>query len=87
MFKGKYKFASNKIGKYQRRGKIKDRRNNIYMYGKCPKIWDTKVSDKETCANRADPDQTAPSNLIRVYTVCHSTCIFGKLLHKKQNFG
>ena len=30
-----------------------------------------KFSDRQVCANSADPDQT----LIRVYTVCHSVCI------------
>ena len=30
------------------------------MYGKCPKISNTKVSDKRTYANSADPDQTVP---------------------------
>ena len=29
-------------------------------YGKCPKNSNTKVSDKMTYANSADPDQTAP---------------------------
>ena len=36
---------------------------------------DPKFSDRYACANSADPDQTAPSSLIRVYTVCHSVCI------------
>ena len=37
-------------------------------------------------ANSVDPDQTAPEggNLIRVYTVCHSTKYFKKQLRKKQ---
>ena len=30
------------------------------LYCKCPKILDTKVSDKMTYANNVDPDQTAP---------------------------
>ena len=29
-------------------------------YVKCPKIYNTKVSDKMTYANSADSDQTAP---------------------------
>ena len=33
-----------------------------------------KFSDRQVWANSVDPDQT-PS-LIRVYTVCHSVCIF-----------
>ena len=31
-----------------------------FTYGKFPKISYTKVSDKMTCANSADSDQTAP---------------------------
>ena len=31
-----------------------------------------KFSDRYVWANSADPDQTAPSSLIKVYTVCHS---------------
>ena len=34
-----------------------------------------KFSDRQVWANSADPDQTAPRSLIRVYTVCHSVCI------------
>ena len=34
-----------------------------------------KFSDRYAWANSADPDQTARSSLIRVYTVCHSVCI------------
>ena len=34
-----------------------------------------KTHTKYTWANSADPDQTARSSLIRVYTVCHSVCI------------
>ena len=34
-----------------------------------------KFSDRQVWANSADPDQTAPSSLISVYTVCHSVCI------------
>ena len=33
-------------------------------YGKCPKISNTKLSDKMTYANSADPDQTAPSGAV-----------------------
>ena len=32
----------------------------IYIYGKCPKILCTKISDKMANANIADPDQSAP---------------------------
>ena len=30
------------------------------IYGKCPKILHTKVSDKMAYENSAEPDQTAP---------------------------
>ena len=33
-------------------------------YSKCPKISNTKVSDKMTYANNADPDQTAPEGAV-----------------------
>ena len=33
-------------------------------YGKCPKISNTKVSDKMPYANSADPDQTAPEGAV-----------------------
>ena len=36
---------------------------------------DPKFLDRYAWANSADPDQTAPSSLIRFYTVCHSVCI------------
>ena len=35
-----------------------------WLYGKCPKISYTKVSDKIAYANSADPDQTAPEGAI-----------------------
>ena len=35
---------------------------------------DPKFLDRQVSANSADPDQTAPLN--RVYTVCHTVCIF-----------
>ena len=38
--------------------------NMVYMYSKCPKISNTKVSDKMTYANSADPDQTAPKGAV-----------------------
>ena len=34
------------------------------MYGKYPKISNTKVSDKITYANSADADQTAPEGAV-----------------------
>ena len=33
-------------------------------YNKCPKISNTKVSEKMTYANSADPDQTAPKGAV-----------------------
>ena len=33
-------------------------------YGKCSKNSNTKVSDKMTYANSADPDQTAPEGAV-----------------------
>ena len=35
-----------------------------------------KFSDRQFRVNSVDPDQTAPSSLIRVYTVYYSVCIF-----------
>ena len=35
-----------------------------YGYGKCPKISNTKFSDKKVYANSADPDQTAPEGVV-----------------------
>ena len=54
--------------------------HEVKMYGKCPKILYTKVSDKIAYANSVDPDQTAllRSSLIMIYTVCHSTKYFKK---------
>ena len=49
-----------------------------YMYSICPKIPYTKVSDKLTYENGADPDQTAPD------TVCHATKYFKTQLPKKS---
>ena len=37
---------------------------------------DPKFSDEQVWANSVDPDQMAPSSLIRVHTVCHVVCIF-----------
>ena len=36
----------------------------IYTEGKCPKISNTKVADKMTFADSADPDQTAPEGAV-----------------------
>ena len=38
--------------------------NMNIIYGKCPKISNTKVPDKMTYANSADPDQAAPSGAV-----------------------
>ena len=39
-------------------------KSKIVDYGKCPKNSNTKVSDKMTYANSADPDQTAPEGAV-----------------------
>ena len=44
----------------------------------------TKVSDKIAYENSSDPDQTAPSSLMRVYTVSSLTNSFKKQLHRKH---
>ena len=36
----------------------------VPYYIKCPKILNSKVSDKMTCVNSADPDQTAPEGAV-----------------------
>ena len=56
-------------------------------YCKCPKNSNTKVSDKMTYANSADPDQTAPEGAVWSGSVCHSTKYFKKQVHKKHNLG
>ena len=45
------------------------------LFSKDLSKW-SEFSDRQVLANSADPDQTALSSLIRVYTVCHSACIF-----------
>ena len=57
-------------------------------YHKCPKISDTRVSDKMVYANNADPDWECSfkSSLIRVFFVYHSAKYFMKQLHKKAKF-
>ena len=42
------------------------------------------MADKMVYANRADPGQTTPSSLIRVYAVCYSTKYVKKQLHKNK---
>ena len=44
----------------------------------CPNIYRNvpKFSYRLVWANSADPDQTARSSLIRVYTICNFFCIF-----------
>ena len=39
---------------------LKNLRAQCGNYGKCPKILNTKVSNKMALANSADQDQTAP---------------------------
>ena len=36
----------------------------LCKYGKCPKIFNTKFSDKMAYANSAHPDQTAPEGAV-----------------------
>ena len=40
------------------------------IYGKCPKISYTKVSDKKAYANSVDPDQTAPWGAVSTSIWC-----------------
>ena len=40
------------------------KQNKINKYGKCPKNSNTKASDKMTCANSVNPDQTAPEGAV-----------------------
>ena len=61
------------------------------MYGKCPKISNSKVSDKKVYANSADPDQTAPegavwsgSTLYDIWlSILRNKCLKSKLLSQK----
>ena len=59
--------------------------NHLEDYGKCPKILNTKVSDKMIYVNSADPDQTAVwpgSKLFAIpLSILRNNCI------KKQNLG
>ena len=52
---------------------------NTTLYRNDPKFLDTQA-----LANSADPDQTAPSSLIRVYTVCHSICTLCTIFSVKR---
>ena len=57
----------------------------IFMYGKCPKILYTSVSDKIVYANSSDPDQTAPEGAVwsgsTLFTIALS------ILREKQKLG
>ena len=53
--------------------KSSDTASPNHIYGKCPKIQYTNISDKKSYANSADPYQ---SSLIIVYKVCHYTTNF-----------
>ena len=55
-------------------------------YGKSPKILNTKLCDKMTYANSADPDQTAPA-VWSGSTLFVIPLYFKNLLHKKQSLG
>ena len=56
------------------------------VYSKCPKISNTKISDKMPYANSADPDQTAPERTVlsasSLFTIPLS--IFKRRMHKKK---
>ena len=52
----------------------------LLEYSKYPKISNTKVSDKMTHANSADPDQTAPEG-----TVCSGSTLFAFTLSISRN--
>ena len=60
---------------------------NGKQYGKCPKILNTKVSDKMAYANSVDPDQTAPGEAVWSGSTLFAIpiCNFKKQLHKKRN--
>ena len=47
-----------------RKGKFVHRPSKMTCYGKCSKNSNSKVSDKMTYANSADPDQTAPERAV-----------------------
>ena len=57
----------------------------IVMYGKCPEILYTEVSEKMAYTNSTDLGLQVQSD--QVYTVCRSTQNFKKQLHKIQNQG
>ena len=52
-------------------------------YGKCPKILNTKVTDKMTYTKSEDPDQKEQSD--QGLHCFHSTKYFKKQMHKNQN--
>ena len=68
--------------------KLMDERKTVY--GKCPKISNTKVSDKMIYANSADPDQTAPEGAVwsgsRLFaiplSILSNRCIKSKIMAK-----
>ena len=60
------------------------------MHSKCPNILNTKVSDKMSYANSADPDQTAKgavwsgSTLLAIaLSIIRNNCIKSKISAKK----
>ena len=64
--------------------------NMNIIYGKCPKISNTKVSDKMTYANKQCKPRSGSSfrsSLIKIYNVKQSTKHFKQQVHKKQNLG
>ena len=61
----------------------------LSQYGKCPKITNTKVSDKMIYANSADQDQTAPEGAVWSGSTLFAIPLkyFKEQLHKKRNLG
>ena len=53
--------------------------NMIIIYAKCPKISNTKVSDKMTYANCADLDQAAHSMFDIPLSILSNRCIKSKI--------
>ena len=62
--------------------------SKLCVYGKCPKISYTKVSDKIAYTNTVDPDQTAPNGAVwsgsTLFVIPLSIL---RKLHKKQKLG
>ena len=57
------------------------------IYGICPQIFYTKISDKIAYANSANPDQEHSDQGLHCLPFYYFTEYFKKQLHKKQNLG